>query len=170
MVGAMLVGMLVLDLIRSLLAPGPALRADLETMVMATEMVIGMAVWMIARRHAWRGIAVMSAVMYLPFLLLAPLFWAGTISGGLLVMGGHLLMLPAMALAMPLTHRSHGQHGPSAMRAARSLEAVALSSDRHGTEASEAGASLPLASLPLAALPTPASQVKPIGLPRKALP
>jgi flagellar biosynthetic protein FliP len=134
MVGAMLVGMLVLDLIRSFLAPAPALRADLETMVMATEMVIGMAVWMIARHHAWRGIAVMSAVMYLPFLLLAPLFWNGTISGDLLGTGGHLLMLPAMALAMPLVHRSHGRHG-AARRAARSLEAVATTSDRHGTRA-----------------------------------
>ncbi|MCU1571211.1 MAG: hypothetical protein JWR33_1952 [Naasia sp.] len=109
MVAAMLAGMVVLGLLRDVVAPGPALRADLETMIMATEMVIGMAAWMIARRHAWRGIAVMSAAMYLPFLVLAPLLWVGAISAEALGIGGHLLMLVAMALAMPLTHRTgHG--------------------------------------------------------------
>lgn len=66
---------------------------------------LGMAGWMVARRHAWRGTVAMSAVMYVPFLLLAPLFWLGTISGDALLTGGHLLMIPAMAFAMPLTHR-----------------------------------------------------------------
>jgi hypothetical protein len=103
MVAGMLVGMVVLGLVRDVVAPGAALRADLETIVMATEMVIGMSAWMVARRHDWQGIAVMSAVMYLPFLLLMPLFWVGWISGAVLSLGGHLLMLPFMALAMPLT-------------------------------------------------------------------
>ena len=106
MVAAMLAGMVVLGLVRDGVAPGPVLREDFETMIMATEMVIGMGAWMIARRHAWRGIAIMSGVMYLPFLVLTPLFWIGAISGGVLLTGGHLLMLPAMALAMPLTHRN----------------------------------------------------------------
>ncbi|MDP9026221.1 MAG: hypothetical protein M3N46_01540 [Actinomycetota bacterium] len=99
---SMLAGMIVLGLIRDVVAPGVALRADLETIVMATEMVIGMSAWMVARRHARQGIAVMSAVMYLPFLLLMPLFWLGCIAGAVLSFGGHLSMLPSMALAMPL--------------------------------------------------------------------
>ena len=102
MVAGMLAGMVVLGLIRDVVAPGVALRPDLETIVMATEMVIGMSAWMVARRHAWQGIAVMSAVMYLPFLVLMPLFWVEWISGAVLSLGGHLLMLPFMALAMPL--------------------------------------------------------------------
>ena len=102
MVAGMLAGMVVLGLIRDVVAPGVALRPDLETIVMATEMVIGMSAWMVARRHAWQGIAVMSAVMYLPFLVLMPLFWVEWTSGAVLSLGGHLLMLPFMALAMPL--------------------------------------------------------------------
>jgi len=109
MVAAMLAGMVLLGALRDLVAPGPALRADLEAMIMATEMVVGMAAWMVARRHTWRGTAAMSAVMYVPFLLLAPLFWLGTISGDALLTGGHLLMFPAMAFAMPLTHRHHAR-------------------------------------------------------------
>lgn len=133
MVAAMLTGMVILGLVRDLVAPGPVLRADLEAMIMASEMVIGMSAWMVARRHALRGIVVMSAVMYLPFLILAPLFWVGTISGDVLAAGGHLLMLPAMALAMPLTHRTHGPGERLRMTEAPTMEAGASSGDLGAT-------------------------------------
>jgi hypothetical protein len=109
MVAAMLVGMWALDGVRHLLLPGLSLRIDAETLLMATEMSVGMAVWMALRRHSGRSIAIMCAAMYVPFLLLLPLQWAGAISGGALMTGGHLLMLPAMAIAMPFAHHGHRQ-------------------------------------------------------------
>jgi hypothetical protein len=51
----------------------------------------------------------MSAVMYLPLLVLLVPFWAGAITGGTLLVAGQLLMLPAMALAM-LWRRSEYLH------------------------------------------------------------
>jgi flagellar biosynthetic protein FliP len=51
----------------------------------------------------------MSAAMYLPFVVLLVPFWAGLITGGTLLTAGHLLMLPAMALAM-LFRRSEYLH------------------------------------------------------------
>ena len=116
MVAAMLVGMWALDFARHLVLPGLALGSDLETLLMATEMALGMAAWMGLRRHSGRSIVVMCAVMYLPFVVLLPLQWAGALSGGALMTGGHLLMLVAMAVAMPLVHRgsAHHDHGVAA--------------------------------------------------------
>jgi flagellar biosynthetic protein FliP len=71
-------------------------------MIMATNMAIGMGVWMRVRGHSWRGIAEMSASMYLPFAVLLVPYWAGAIGSGTLMTWGHVLMLPAMALAMAL--------------------------------------------------------------------
>jgi hypothetical protein len=47
----------------------------------------------------------MSAVMYLPLLVLLVPFWAGAITGGTLLVAGQLLMLPAMALALAMLWR-----------------------------------------------------------------
>jgi flagellar biosynthetic protein FliP len=38
--------------------------------------------------------------MYIPFAVLLVPFWAGLISGGTLMMAGHVLMFPAMAAVM----------------------------------------------------------------------
>ena len=67
---------------------------------MATSMTIGMAAWMLWRRHSWRAVAEMGAAMYLSFVVLMPLHRLGVLSGDGLVLVGHVLMLPAMALAM----------------------------------------------------------------------
>jgi hypothetical protein len=63
-------------------------------------MTIGMAALMAVRRHAWPGIVEMSAAMYAPFIILFVPYWAGLITSGGLFLIGHLLMLPAMLLAM----------------------------------------------------------------------
>ena len=72
---------------------------------MATDMAIGMGGWMRFRGHSWRAIAEMSAAMYLPFLVLLVPFSAGAVTGSTVMTAGHLLMLPAMALAM--AYRRH---------------------------------------------------------------
>jgi hypothetical protein len=95
MLAAMVLGMLVL---------GPLWPTvdgvELQALVMATNMTIGMAAVMAVRRHAWPGIVEMSAAMYAPFVILFVPYWAGLITSGGLFLIGHLLMLPAMLLAM----------------------------------------------------------------------
>jgi len=69
-------------------------------LLMATWMSIGMAAWMAWRRHTWQSIAEMSLAMYLSLVVLFPAYWLGALSGGGVMVAGHVLMLPAMALAM----------------------------------------------------------------------
>jgi hypothetical protein len=92
---AMVVGMLVL---------GPLWpqsgRADVASLAMATNMSVAMAVWMWHRGHGNAAIGEMSAAMYTPFLVFLVPWWAGLISGEIVLIGGHVLMLPAMLLAM----------------------------------------------------------------------
>jgi hypothetical protein len=102
MVVAMLAGMFVLGGLEHLVWPALTARADIGVMVMATNMAIGMGAWMRFRGHSWRGIAEMSASMYLPFVVLLVPFWAGAIGEHTLMTWGHVLMLPAMAAVMLL--------------------------------------------------------------------
>jgi hypothetical protein len=102
MVVAMLAGMVVLGPLEGLMWPALAARPDVGAMVMATNMSIGMGTWMRFRGHSWRGVAEMSAAMYVPFMVLLVPFWAGAIDEGALMTWGHLLMLPAMAVPMLL--------------------------------------------------------------------
>src|SRR5688572_13356533 len=102
MVVAMLAGMLVLGPVEDLVWPTLTARADVGVMVMATNMAIGMGAWMRFRGHSWRGIAEMSASMYVPFLVLLVPFWAGAIGEHTMMTWGHVLMLPAMAAVMLL--------------------------------------------------------------------
>jgi flagellar biosynthetic protein FliP len=102
MVVAMLVGMVVLGQAENLLLPTVMVGTEVGVMVMATNMAVGMGAWMRVRGHSWRGIAEMSASMYLPFAVLLVPYWAGAIGSGTLMTWGHVLMLPAMALAMAL--------------------------------------------------------------------
>jgi hypothetical protein len=108
---AMVVGMLLLGPVWEVLATalgaatGLALpevldRPDVGALVMAGNMTLGMAVWMRHRAHGWAAVAEMGAAMYLPFLLFLPPYWLGAVSGEFLMTAGHLLMLPAMLLAM----------------------------------------------------------------------
>ena len=83
-------------------------RPDVFGLTMATSMAVGMGLWMKFRRHSWAAIGEMSAAMYVPFLVLFPFLWAGVMSGALLMILGHVLMLPAMALAMLLRKSEYG--------------------------------------------------------------
>ena len=64
-----------------------------------------MTVWMLYRGHGRARILEMAAAMYVPYLVLLVPFWLGVLPGSQVLMGGHLLMLPAMAVAM-LVHRA----------------------------------------------------------------
>jgi len=96
MLAAMVVGMVVLGPMSMLVDSG----VEVHSLLMATWMSIGMAAWMAWRRHTWQSIAEMSLAMYLSFVVLFPAYWLGALSGGGVMVAGHVLMLPAMALAM----------------------------------------------------------------------
>lgn len=108
MVIAMLVGMVVLGPLWSWLWPGLHDDVTAQAIVMATDMSIGMAVWMRIRGHGLPAIAEMTAAMYLSFLVLLPLHWAGWISAMTVMTAGHVLMVPAMLVAMLRRRREYG--------------------------------------------------------------
>jgi flagellar biosynthetic protein FliP len=108
MVIAMAVGMVVLGPIWSWAWPGLSANPTAHVLVMATDMSIGMAVWMRIRGHGLAAIAEMTAAMYIPFLALLPFHWAGMLSGMTLMTVGHLLMLPAMLIAMLRRRHEYG--------------------------------------------------------------
>jgi hypothetical protein len=102
MILAMVAGMLLLGPLADLLFGD--LRPDLDALVMATNMSIGMTIWMLIRRHSWREILEMDAVMYLAFAVLLMPYWTGLLDEHGLMIGGHVIMLPAMLLVM-LVHQ-----------------------------------------------------------------
>jgi hypothetical protein len=110
MVVAMLVGMVALGPLWPHLPGG----ATVHTLVMATNMTIGMAAWMAFRRHRLMPIVEMGLAMYLPFVVLFPAYWVGWLSAAAVMIVGHVLMLPAMVLAMlrrPAEYTGHHHHG-----------------------------------------------------------
>lgn len=80
--------------------------------IMATNMTAGMVLWMTYRGHGRAPIAEMAAAMYVPLLVLLVPFWTGVLPGDALLGAMHVLMLPAMWLAMAhrrdeYAHRHH---------------------------------------------------------------
>ena len=106
MVLAMLVGMAVLGPVAMLICAALGHsgflsdHAGVRAAVMATNMTIGMAVWMRYRGHGWGAIAEMGAAMFVPLAVLIGPYLAGALSGDALLALMHVLMLPAMAVAM----------------------------------------------------------------------
>lgn len=93
-------------------------RPDFAALVMATNMAIGMSLWMRYRGHGWPAVWEMAAAMFAPYLILMVPFWTGLLSGEALHTGGHLLMLPCMLAAMgrrraeyTQDHRHDREHG-----------------------------------------------------------
>lgn len=80
--------------------------AEGEMLLMATDMVVGMALWMIYRRHDWPEVVEMSAVMYASVAALFPFYWLGLLGPTTLMILGHILMLAGMAVAMLRRRRS----------------------------------------------------------------
>ncbi|HEV8557781.1 MAG TPA: DJ-1/PfpI family protein [Actinophytocola sp.] len=109
MVIAMMLGMLLLGLLWSAVLP-EITRTDVDTLVMAANMTIGMAAWMRMRRHGWRSIGEMSVAMILPFLVLLVPYWFGVLPGHLVMSVGHPLMFVTMALAILWRRAEYTQH------------------------------------------------------------
>jgi hypothetical protein len=58
----------------------------------------------------------MALAMYLPFVLLFPGLWAGWLSADAVFLLGHVLMLPAMVLAMLRRPEEYTAHHPRLTR------------------------------------------------------
>ena len=105
MVAAMFVGMAVLGGLVSLFCALTGHQdlfehAGASAPIMATNMTVGMTVWMRYRGHGWTPIAEMAVAMYVPLAVLIVPFWFGVLPGGALLAGMHVLMFPAMWLVM----------------------------------------------------------------------
>jgi hypothetical protein len=114
MIAAMLVGMAVLGTIVSLmfglLGHSNVLNhAGLRAFLMTGYMIVGMALWMRHRRHVWRDVAEMSVAMVVPYALLVGPYYARIVSAEQLLIGMHVLMLPAMVVAMLLRRETYSQ-------------------------------------------------------------
>ncbi|WP_235944672.1 hypothetical protein [Verrucosispora sioxanthis] len=120
MVLAMVAGMLVLGPARAALGTvlglAPA-SPGAGALLMATDMSIGMAAWMVYRGHSPAAIGEMVLAMYAPVLLLLVGHRAGLLDADLLLVGAHLLMVPAMTAAMlrrPTEYARHPNGRPAA--------------------------------------------------------
>lgn len=111
MVVAMFVGMGVFAPLWRLVLGSTALeRTDVMATTMATDMVIGMSLWMWFRGHRAAPIVEMAVAMYLPFAVLLVPLWLDAISGAFLMIAGHVLMLGTMLLAMVLRRNEYSAH------------------------------------------------------------
>jgi hypothetical protein len=110
MVVAMTVGMVVLGAVRDALGWTVPFAEQPATsfLLMATDMAIGMVVWMRIRRHGWPGTLEMSAAMYVPAVLL-PLVWTGLLGSMTFMVVAHVLMFLAMG-AVLLRRRNEYAH------------------------------------------------------------
>jgi hypothetical protein len=115
MVIMMLLGMVILGPVESVVLDPLGWQSvrtvpEFDALVMATNMTVPMTAWMRYRRHRWATTGAMAAAMYLPFLVLFPPLWLGVLTAAEMFVGGHLLMLPAMAVAMLLRRDEYLGH------------------------------------------------------------
>ena len=112
MVVAMAVGMVVLHPLWMLVLDAAGAATLMHNpytgaLIMATNMTVAMSAWMRFRGHRWRSIFEMGAAMYVPFLVLFVPLGLELIDSGALMLWGHVLMLPAMAVAMLLRPKEY---------------------------------------------------------------
>jgi hypothetical protein len=129
MVVAMFAGMIVLGIpgeaaLRAVGTSTSELRVDAPALVllgMATMMTIPMVAWMRRMGHGWRPCNEMAASMFLPTFLVIAMMAAGVAGFGMAMTLEHVLMLPAMLVAMLLRREEyscdHRHHRPAAATA-----------------------------------------------------
>lgn len=81
--------------------------AEAEALLMATAMVAGMAVWMLLRGDRTAAIAEAAVACYAAFAVLLPFLWLGALTPSGLMALGHVLMLPATAIAVLHRREDH---------------------------------------------------------------
>ncbi len=108
MVLAMLLGMAVFDVMTGaiLIPMGP----EVSALAMAVAMTVPMVAWMRIRKHTWRLNAEMAAAMIVPTLLLIGGSRLGLLPRTSLMLGTHILMVPAMLAVMLARWRDYTCH------------------------------------------------------------
>jgi hypothetical protein len=108
MILAMLLGMAVFDVLTG------AFRIPLEPEVSATSMAgamtVPMVAWMRIRKHSWRLNAEMAGAMIVPTLLLIAASRLDLLPRTSLMLGMHILMVPAMLAVMLYRWRDYTCH------------------------------------------------------------
>ena len=115
MIIAMMVGMAVLGLpFRAVLGSFGYTRAEafarfpeIVCVVMTFNMAAGMIVWMRFRGHGWRATAEMTLAMSAATAVALVMFWSHVVSEEPLIGLMHVLMLPAMLVAMLLRREEY---------------------------------------------------------------
>ena len=122
MLVAMFLGMVVLGIpeeagLRALGSNWTQLMDDapaLMLLVMAVNMTVPMVAWMRRMGHGWQPCNEMAASMFLPTFLAIGLMEAGVVGSGAAMTLEHVVMLPAMLVAMLLRREeyscAHGHH------------------------------------------------------------
>jgi hypothetical protein len=105
MIAVMFVGMAVLGAVVSgvfaLLGCSSLLHhVSVRGPIMATNMAIAMVAWMRWRGHSWAACSDMAIAMYVPLVILLVPFWLELLPDGAVLGPMHLLMLPAMWIAI----------------------------------------------------------------------
>jgi hypothetical protein len=105
MVLAMLLGMAAFDVITGAIRipMGPEVSAA----SMAVAMTVPMVAWMRIRKHAWRLNAEMAGAMIVPTVLLIAISSLGLLPRTSLMLGTHILMVPAMLAVMLASFRDY---------------------------------------------------------------
>jgi hypothetical protein len=115
MVLAMLLGMGVLDVVNGAILVPMGLAyllgsPEVSALAMAVAMTVPMVAWMRIRKHAWRLNAEMAGAMIVPTVLLIAVSALGLLPRTSLMLGTHLLMLPAMLAVMLARWRDYTCH------------------------------------------------------------
>jgi hypothetical protein len=110
MLVAMLLGMLIIGMpLGALLTDGNG--PELDLLGMAFAMTVPMVAWMRYRGHGWQPAWEMSAAMFLPSFAAIALLWAGVVEdAGTLMLIQHVVMFPAMLVAMLLRRSEYTRH------------------------------------------------------------
>lgn len=104
----MLLGMAAFDVISGVLPV--TLSPEISTLGMAGAMTVPMVAWMAIRKHAWWLNVEMAGAMIVPTLLLIAASTLGLLPRTSLMMGTHLLMVPAMLAVMLYRWRDYTCH------------------------------------------------------------
>jgi hypothetical protein len=115
MVLAMLLGMAMFDVVNgAILIPiGFVYLSDstqVSALAMAIAMTVPMVAWMRLRKHAWRLNAEMAGAMIVPTVALIGVCALGLLPPTSLMLGTHLLMVPAMFAVMLIRWRDDTCH------------------------------------------------------------
>jgi hypothetical protein len=116
MVLAMLLGMALLDVVNgAILVPMgftslSTASPEVSALGMAVAMTVPMVAWMRIRKHTWRLNAEMAGAMIVPTILLIALSSLGLLPRTSLMLGTHILMVPAMLAVMLYRWRDYTCH------------------------------------------------------------